>query len=447
MLKELRGPLAHAFKLSGSEWRQDFLCGPNVMTMMWRSTRDLDIQQAGCNPDSPDRYMCDLALSTCTDVNGTRPRGGGIRFARRPHPATSIDYRKRQHWEWWRALPVPDNFLIEKHVVLFESNTHAFTFPGGGSENMLLDGFLQFFPQENKNASLAKSAANGVGTDPLRPPRWYYINMDTHRERGKRLEASLLKGSVRPIDITRISAVTPQHIDNRAWTVPGTGKDVDVERAVTLSHLRAIKRAWEDNQLRSRYGLPMVPAMIVEDDISMELVALWKNEDASRRSITLHDVLQALEVEHPGWEIVQLATTCFTVSECKTYILEMADALKRNIFVLTRKSRKRHTNLWGAVANAVSPKGQRRILDRLWPGGSQGPAFEALPKGAKFKTNKDVYVVADSVLFRATRRAATFFSSRPLFCSRTEHSHIHDDHLVPQERSKYLMESVLYAEK
>ena len=296
---------------------------------------------------------------------------------------------------------------------------------------MLLDGFL---PQ---NTSL-------VGTAEVRTPHWYYINMDTHRKKGKRLEVLLLKGGVRPIDITRISAVTPKHILNGAWTVPGVGREV--ERAVTLSHLRAIKRAWEDNQLRAKHGLPMVSAMIVEDDISMELVALWKNANPSRRNITLHDVLQALEVGHVGWELVQLATMCFFKGECETYIGEMGTALKKSIIVLPRESRWRHAHLWSAVAYAVSPKGQRMILDRLWPGGSEGPAFNALPKGTKFRMDEldTRSIVADSVLFQATRKNATFFSARPLFCSRTEHSHLHENHLMPQERSKYLMESVLY---
>ena len=472
MLSQIRGPRARAFNLTGTEWRQDFLCGPGIMSMTWTSPRDVGIQQAACNPDSPHRYLCDLALSTCTDAKGVsvsdigktlsrpsttttmasqggarsfaptwgRHHGGGIRIAHRPDPAISIDYRVREHWETRQTLPVPIIFQIRKHMVHFETNTHEFASPGGGTGSMLLDGFSR--PQ---NAPGMAVATSGTRMMAVTPPRWYFINMDTHREKGQRLQTSLLRGGVRSIDITRISAVTPKHIDDMGWTVPGTGKDV--EKAVTLSHLRAIKRAWDDNQLRAKHGLPMMASMIVEDDISMELTGLWKNAAPSRRSITLYDVLRALEDEHTGWELVQLSMTCFTGDQCEAFIAEMAGALVHNAVVIPRKSRKQHKFLWGAVANLVSPKGQARILNQLWPMGSEGPAFEALPKGADFRIDAGASVVADSVLFQATRKDATFFSARPLFTSGTEHSHLHKDHLGPQERSKYLMESVLYVGK
>ena len=81
----------------------------------------------------------------------------------------------------------------------------------------------------------------------------------------------------------------------------------------------------------------------------------------------------------------------------------------------------------------------------LWPvDGKDGPNLSELPNDATFRIGKNAPVVADALLYSATREAATFFSARPLFCSRTEHSHLHEDHLLPQERSKYLMESVLY---
>ena len=123
----------------------------------------------------------------------------------------------------------------------------------------------------------------------------------------------LLDGGVRGIDITRVEAVTPAIISKSKWKVPGMGSDV--EKAVTLSHLKAIKMAWENNKLRAKHGLPQIPAMIVEDDLSLELTGMWENADASGHSITLHDVFEALSAQYENWELCQLSMTCFTENQ------------------------------------------------------------------------------------------------------------------------------------
>ena len=140
----------------------------------------------------------------------------------------------------------------------------------------------------------------------------------------------------------------------------------DVEK-VTLSHLKAIKMAWENNKLRAKHGLPQIPAMIVEDDLSLELTGMWENADASGHSITLHDVFEALSAQYENWELCQLSMTCFTENQCFDFITEMAEGLGHKRVVLSRKSRGRHYALWGAVAYVVSPRGQGSILDMLCP--------------------------------------------------------------------------------
>jgi hypothetical protein len=501
ILSQKLGPRARLFGLTGSEWRQDFLCGPDVMVMEWASASEMDMREAACNPDSPDRYLCDVDLSTCTGSNAmghsngfrkndsalrksgwradtmttkSAPRRDKVRRERRTK--RTIDYRRRESWDARRGKMLALDFNIKHHLVHFENGAHTFVNPNGTVQsNMLLEGFAG--AEERDSSTNSNSNSSGRNPTPtatsIAPPHWYYINMDTHPDKSALLEQSLARGGVRASDITRISAVTPAHMRDNSWHVPGKAKN-DQERAVTLSHLRAIKRAWEDNKARAAKGLPQLTALIVEDDLSLELAVMWKippsriaprsasagahsigdpvahmGETIARPpprklSITLYDVFRELALANKNWEICQLSMTCFWMGECKTFVAEMAEKLAEGHIVLPRKSFGRHGSLWGAVAYAVTPKGQARILDMVWPGGKNGAAFSDLSAGQTFSINERRYVVADALLFQSTRRDATFFSARPLFCSKAVHSHLHDDHLRNHARSKYLMESVLY---
>lgn len=476
MLTQVLGPRAREFDLKGYEWRQDFLCGPGVMTMEWSSEEKVELRQAACNPDSPDRYMCDLELSSCTSSRGVgeeespirksgwRPdtltlsaQEGSWRSVRgRTHSNRTIDYRKRESWDARRALPLPLEFDIKEHMIRFKNSIRITRQSDGNMTGMLVEDFSQ---KAHERSSVGHTEVAAIDL-----PHWYYINLDSHAEKGRQLERSLLEGGVQPSDITRISAATPDHVRNNSWHV-SEKKWNGVAWAVTLSHLKAIRQAWEDNKIRAKKGLSKRTAIIVEDDLSMELVSMWKippsrvvpqyppakligtnfeKKERHTHSITLHDVLQDLEKTNKNWEICQLSTTCFFEHECYAYAAEMATALSEHHLVLQRQSNGRHRALWGAVAYAVSPRGQAAILDRLWPGSKEGPTFAKLPMKAKFRVDEQDLIVADSLLFKSTHPRDTYFSARPLFCSKTDHSHLHSDHLRMHRRSKYLLESVLY---
>jgi hypothetical protein len=102
-------------------------------------------------------------------------------------------------------------------------------------------------------------------------PRVYVINLDSHRAKAEHLTHQLVAAGVPHSDITRVGAATPSAIAN--WTVPGLAPLS--EKVVSVSHLAAIKTAWDDNQGLAKQA--QRDALIVEDDLSLELTGLWKN--------------------------------------------------------------------------------------------------------------------------------------------------------------------------
>ena len=223
-----------------------------------------------------------------------------------------------------------------------------------------------------------------------------------------------------------------------------------------LSHLSLLSLS-----LPPPLSLRYKDAIICEDDLSIELAALWKRPvplspagrerkrregTSGRPGATLADVLAELHRWTPDWELCQLSVTCFTASECRSLLPQMANALTDGRLTVIRSQLRNYQLLWGAVAYVVSPKGQARILDALWPGGKNGSPFEDLRSSVVFPMPNNTHssYIADSLIYRVTRPEATFVASRPLFASRTEHTHLHTAHLKPQERSKYLVEQALY---
>ena len=47
----------------------------------------------------------------------------------------------------------------------------------------------------------------------------------------------------------------------------------------------------------------------------------------------------------------------------------------------------------------VSRAGMARILNSYWPGGEHGPAYNALPRGARFTTHEKKIFSADFILY------------------------------------------------
>ena len=93
----------------------------------------------------------------------------------------------------------------------------------------------------------------------------------------------------------------------------------------------------------------------------------------------------------------------------------------------------------------VSRAGMARILNSYWPGGEHGPAYNALPRGARFTTHEKKIFSADFILYDTPGgKLKAFLSARPLFDATTKHSDIHPEHSSFHAKSNFLLESMLY---
>ena len=133
------------------------------MTMEWSSEDNVELRQAACNPDSPDHYMCDLELSTCTSTRGVGEEESEIRRSGwRPDTLTltaregswpkvrgrmrsnrTIDYRTRESWDARQALPLPLEFDIKGHIIEFKNSIQKIRQSDGNTTGMLVEDFSQ----------------------------------------------------------------------------------------------------------------------------------------------------------------------------------------------------------------------------------------------------------------------------------------------------------------
>ena len=100
----------------------------------------------------------------------------------------------------------------------------------------------------------------------------------------------------------------------------------------------------------------------------------------------------------------------------------MHSAMAKGNNVVYRNPRT-HSQAWGTAAYTVSRAGMSRILNSYWPGGEHGPAYTALPRGARFtthqrkksKTLREFRVASDHILYDMPGSTLNaFLSVRPL---------------------------------
>ena len=169
--------------------------------------------------------------------------------------------------------------------------------------------------------------------------------------------------------------------------------------AATLSHLSAICTA---------YAAGEEQALIVEDDVSLELVPHWGVG-------TLDALVAALEAESDSvcgthWAVVQLAVTI--LPEHGRRLMRMAEQHQLGKLV-QRRDPIADLDLWCAAGYLVSRHGMESLLARHWPGGTAGCA--APPRvglSGRFDLGASKSAVADALVFSAP---CTFYANRPLF--------------------------------
>ena len=122
----------------------------------------------------------------------------------------------------------------------------------------------------------------------------------------------------------------------------------------------------------------------------------------------------------------------------------MHSAMAKGDIIVYRNPRT-YSQAYGTAAYTVSRAGMARILNSYWPGGEDGPAYSALPRGAHFTTHKDRTLPSDHILYDTPGgKLKAFLSARPLFDATTKHSDIHPEHSAFHAKSNYLLESMLY---
>ena len=57
--------------------------------------------------------------------------------------------------------------------------------------------------------------------------------------------------------------------------------------------------------------------------------------------------------------------------------------------IIVYRNPRTYSQAYGTAAYTVSRAGMARILNSYWPGGEDGPAYSALPRGAHFTTQEE----------------------------------------------------------
>eukprot|EP00946_MAST-07B_sp_MAST-7B-sp1_P005006 g5006.t1 len=218
------------------------------------------------------------------------------------------------------------------------------------------------------------------------------------------------------------------------------------EVAVLLSHLRAVRMAYDENH-------PYV--IIMEDDVSFEYVDRWHKG----WHVGLREVLEALqhsvngvhgaESSMPSWDVCQLAYTWFSPMDIIKFTQHMLARLMSG-HVVDRRDPELHKDMWSATAYLISRQGMRKLLDLAYPGGSASHrGFDSILSGqgpsVEFDFSKSFPVaLSDAVVYGEPLEA--WYSTRPLFTYDTASSTLHSDHLWKQRMSKQAIERLLYLE-
>ena len=318
---------------------------------------------------------------------------------------------------------------LKKHAALYRAHKHVIP-----AVEPPVDMYLQGFA---RHPGLVK-------------PHWYIGSLQATQ--GEALKASLMTAGVPAENITWVEGVTPAAIERGNWSMPGKG--TSSERGCTMAHLRMVKTAYDAGH---------ATAVMLEGDASLRLMGLWGRPVAlgekgqtkrgvQSAGIHLADVYS--ELEKSPWDICQLCL--LTMPQKNRDLLEivqpMLSAMAKGDTIVYRNPRGtpvgthgRHSQAYGTAAYIVSRAGMARILNSYWPGGEHGPAYSALPRGARFTTHEKKIFSADFILYDTPGgKLKAFLSARPLFDATTKHSDIHPEHSPFHAKSNFLLESMLY---
>lgn len=170
----------------------------------------------------------------------------------------------------------------------------------------------------------------------------YYINLDRSTERNKFMKNQFDIFDLK--DVTRISAIDGQKLNNN-YFINDYHNMSNSEIGCTLSHIKAIKTAYEENR---EY------AIIMEDDNVFYLLPFW-----------VHTLKQIISFAPSDWDIIKLFN----------YEIKL-DGKHKSFFV-------NHSNsnpTWSTLVYIINRKGMKKILDEVY-----------FQEKIRIKRNKEIY--------------------------------------------------------
>lgn len=209
-----------------------------------------------------------------------------------------------------------------------------------------------------------------------------YINLDRSINRRYMLEKELANFN---LSAKRISAIDGKNIKNvkngeeNGIKFSNSYKLTKSEMGCTLSHLKAIREAYNSNYEN---------CIILEDDVSLELMPLWKQ--------TIPELLQNIG----DWDIVQL-----TNSSCK-----FSDKIENFM-----------QHCYGTFAYVINRQGMQKIMDRCFEGDTAVLNYNhpLQPKNKQYGGRADIYIYQCVDITKA--------NMRPLFFPQSIDSTIHTE--------------------
>ena len=251
--------------------------------------------------------------------------------------------------------------------------------------------YISLITSLKKNAKIKKNRINL----PI-----YYINLERAVRRNykfiKDLELYNLKG-------VRVSAIDAKNLDIKDDLLPDSGEENGIkfknvlgdsdlapaELSCTLSHLKAVKQAYDDKH---------EIVLIVEDDCSFDLMPYW-DEDLS-------ELFKSIK----GWDIIQLGSSSTEINETDS--------------VIPWK-----TCYWGTFAIAYTREGLKRVLDKFYKNGTfiiKNFDEEIIQKKSCEKSGLHRVGTSDYMIYLSGKNVYTI--AKPLFVHTIGKSTIHNDH-------------------
>lgn len=208
----------------------------------------------------------------------------------------------------------------------------------------------------------------------------YFINLDRCKDRHKQTVQQL---QIHKIKHTRISA-----IDGSNFPAFKNNEASAPEIACTMSHLHAIKKAYDDNR---------DIAFIAEDDI------IYDNYAKSEK-VFIQNIFQHIPI---NWEIIQLQCSNPTIMGKKLYPL----------YKIGAKFTEWKPSHWSTGIYMINRKGMSKIVSRYFSNNEL----------ILYNNNrKDKKITADYLIYN---NAITYTYIPQMFPMRTDYSNIHQSHI------------------